>query len=164
MIFSKNRIDNYKLYYSHLNGKSALEIGGPSWIFGARGLMPLYRILNTLDGCNFDTRTVWEGSLQEGPGNFRYDKRIPAGHQYIRDAVDLHGLESEQYDVVLSSHCIEHVANPLKAISEWLRILKADGCFVLVVPHKEGTFDHKRLVTPWEHLVHDFERAVGEDD
>lgn len=133
-------------------------------MFGKQGLIPLYSILESLDGCNFDTRTVWEGRIEEGPGNYRYDKRRAGGRQYIREAVDLHGIEPEQYGAVLSSHCIEHVANPLKAVGEWLRVLKADGFFVLVVPHKDGTFDHKRPVTPWEHLVDDFERAVAEDD
>jgi len=163
-MFWKKRIKKFKQYSSRLNGGSGLEIGGPSWMFSKRGLIPLYTVLGGLDGCNFDTRTVWEGRIEEGPGNYRYDKLRPAGHQYIREAVDLRGLESEKYDVILSSHCIEHVANPLKAIAEWLRVLKTDGLFVLVVPHKDGTFDHKRPVTPWEHLVDDFERAVAEDD
>jgi SAM-dependent methyltransferase len=56
------------------------------------------------------------------------------------------------------------VANPFKAMAEWLRVLKSGGYLLLVLPHKDGTFDHLRPVTPFQHLVDDYERSVGEDD
>ena len=31
------------------------------------------------------------------------------------------------YDVLLSSHTLEHIANPLRALSEWKRIVGDDG-------------------------------------
>jgi SAM-dependent methyltransferase len=164
MFFWRKRIKHYGRYASLLKGKRALEIGGPSGIFNKRGLVPLYSVLASVDGCNFNSKTVWEGVIQEGPGKYLYDKRRPAGHQYIREAVALAGIEPQTYDVILSSHCIEHVANPLKAVSEWIRVLKDDGLFVLVVPHRDGTFDHKRPVTQLVHLIEDRNRNVAEDD
>jgi len=59
---------------------------------------------------------------------------------------------------------IEHTTNPIKALTEWGRVLKSDGVLVLIVPHKEGTFDHKRPVSTLEHLVDDFERSMTEED
>jgi SAM-dependent methyltransferase len=59
---------------------------------------------------------------------------------------------------------LEHSANPLKALREWLRLLKPGGTLFLVLPHREGTFDHRRPVTPLRHLVEDFEQQMGEDD
>jgi SAM-dependent methyltransferase len=59
---------------------------------------------------------------------------------------------------------IEHVANPLRALHEWLRVVKPDGILTLVVPHKHGTFDHKRPVATRSHLIEDFERDTPEDD
>jgi hypothetical protein len=49
-------------------------------------------------------------------------------------------------------------------LHEWLRVLKEHGLLGLVLPHKDGTFDHRRPVTPLEHLVEDFERGTTEED
>jgi SAM-dependent methyltransferase len=143
--------------------RKGFEIGGPSPIFGRDGLLPVYTVAGRVDNCNFSTTTTWEGALTEG-ANFRFDAAKPPGYQYIRDAVDLHGIESGSMDFVLSSHNIEHVANPIKALNEWLRILKKNGLLALVVPHKEGTFDHLRPVSALNHLIADFENNTGEDD
>ncbi len=44
------------------------------------------------------------------------------GIQYVRDATDLHGIPDEKYDFVVASHALEHIANPLRAVSEWTRV------------------------------------------
>jgi hypothetical protein len=33
-----------------------------------------------------------------------------------------------------------------------------------VLPHRDGTFDHRRPVTPLQHLLEDFEQRMAEDD
>ena len=152
-----------RLCIKELKNRKGFEIGGPSPIFGRDGLLPIYKVVGSVDNCNFSASTTWEGALAEG-ANFRFDAAKPPGYQYIRDAVDLYGIESNSMDFVLSSHNIEHVANPIKALREWLRILKENGLLVLVVPHKEGTFDHLRPVTSLEHLITDFENKTAEDD
>ena len=157
------KVKAYRLCIKELKNRKGFEIGGPSPIFGRDGLLPIYKVVGSVDNCNFSTSTTWEGTLAEG-ANFRFDTAKPPGYQYIRDAVDLHGIESNSMDFVLSSHNIEHVANPIKALREWLRILKENGLLVLVVPHKEGTFDHLRPVTSLEHLIADFENKTSEDD
>lgn len=157
-------IPNHRSYTSRFKGKSGLEIGGPSRLFTKRGLIPVYSVVGSLDGCNFHSTTVWEGRIQEGPDQYRYAKGTRTGYQYIREAVDLRGIGTEAYDFVLSSHCIEHTANPLRAIGEWMRVLKTEGYFLLVVPHKDGTFDHQRPVTPLKHLAQDFEGSISEAD
>jgi len=86
------------------------------------------------------------------------------GRQYLREATDLHGLADGAYDFVLASHVIEHVANPLKALAEWSRITRDGGTILLVVPHKDGTFDHRRPVTTLAHLVDDLKNDVSEHD
>jgi SAM-dependent methyltransferase len=68
------------------------------------------------------------------------------------------------YDAVISSHVIEHLADPLGALAAWRRITRPGGHLLLVAPHKEGTFDHRRPTTTLAHLVEDRERATGEDD
>lgn len=73
-------------------------------------------------------------------------------------------LPSGAYDFVLSSHMLEHSSNPILALSEWRRLLKADGLLVLLLPDKRYTFDHKRPVTPLAHLIDDFNARTKEDD
>lgn len=59
---------------------------------------------------------------------------------------------------------MEHIANPLKAISEWLRVLKSQGFLVILVPNKQFTFDNRRDYTSFEHLLDDFKNNIGEND
>lgn len=143
--------------------RAGLEIGGPSDLFARRSLLPAYALAATIDNCNFSSRTVWTGAVGEG-STFRYDPRRPPGRQYIHEATDLRSIGDAQYDFVLASHAIEHIANPFRALHEWTRVTKAGGLLVLVVPHKEGTFDHRRPLTPLSHLIDDDRRATGEDD
>ena len=146
-----------------LHEKTGIEIGGPSGICTRTGKFPIYQLFQRLDNCNFSESTIWEGAITEG-SNFRYDEARAPGRQYIRDASDLHGIPSDSYDAVLSSHVLEHIANPLKAMSEWLRVLRDSGTLILIMPHKDGTFDHRRPITPLAHLIEDRKRDIGEDD
>ena len=150
----------FKQYQALLRGKAGLEIGGPSSLF-VRDL-PIYRAIKSLDGVNFSSSTVWEGQIVDG-APFRYLGRR-AGRQFILDATDLSRLPAESYDVVLSSNNLEHVANPFKALDEWLRVLRPGGHFLLVLPRKESNFDHRRPVTQFDHLLEDHVRGTTEHD
>lgn len=132
--------------------KIGLEIGGPSGRFKRNGLLPVYTVADRVDNCNFSNNTNWEGSINEG-ATFHYDKRRAPGNQYIAEATNHGNITSASYDFVLSIHMLEHIANPLQALSEWTRVLKEEGLLVLVVPHRVGTFDHSRPVTSLAHLI-----------
>jgi len=157
------RTKGFKQLRELIIAQKGLEVGGPSRIFSKSGLMPIYEIAGRVDNCNFGQKTIWEGVLEEGE-NFRYGRGAVLGHQYIREATDLHGIPSEEYDFVCSADVIEHVANPLLALFEWTRVLKDDGIMILAVPHKEKTFDHKRPLTLLDHLIEDYTRGTTEDD
>jgi SAM-dependent methyltransferase len=146
-----------------VQGRACLEIGGPSALFRRDGPLPIYPLAASVDNCTFAERTVWEGEVRQGR-TFVYDESAPPGRQFIAEATDLGRIADESYEAVLASHVIEHVANPLRALAEWSRVLREEGTLVLVVPHRETTFDHRRPLTPIAHLVDDFERGVGEDD
>ena len=146
-----------------LEGRSGLEIGGPSDLFSKRGILPVYPVVTRVDNCNFASTTIWEGSIAEGL-SFTFDQAKPPGWQYIAEAGDLSPIRSEGYDFVLSSHTLEHSANPLRALREWTRVLRVEGVLVLVVPHKEGTFDHQRPVTSLSHLQEDLANGTTEAD
>ena len=42
--------------------------------------------------------------------------------------------------------------------------LKPRGALILIVPHKDGTFDHRRPVTTLPHLIEDYTHGTKEDD
>lgn len=155
---SKRKLINY---CNRFRNKKGLEIGGPSALFSLKGYFPVYLFAKQVDGVNYSTRTAWEGTIREGQ-NYQYHSKT--GYQYIREATDLTGIANESYDFVLSCHSLEHVANPLKAISEWNRILKPGGQIVLVLPDKRHTFDINRPYTTMAHLLSDYQQDTGEGD
>ena len=73
-------------------------------------------------------------------------------------------IPDASYDFLLSSHSLEHIANPLRALTEWMRILKHGAYLLIIVPDKRFTFDHLRPVTAFSHILTDFEQNTGEDD
>ena len=153
---------SYKVCRDLVMNKSGIEFGGPSNIFSPKGLLPLYPVVKSLDNCNYSSRTLWEGEIKPGY-SYKYFQG-KTGYQYVLDTGEFASIQSEKYDFVLGSHIIEHFANPIKAILEWKRILKTDGILIVVIPHKEGTFDNKRTVTKLSHLIDDYKINTGEDD
>lgn len=145
-----------------LKSKIGLEIGGPSSIFGLKGYFPVYLFAKRIDSVNYSTDTVWEGKISEGR-NFNYFKS-KKGYQYIQEASELKNTPSGSYDFLLSSHSLEHIANPIKALKIWHTLLKPHGEFVLILPDKKNTFDIKRPYTTMEHLLSDFKQDVDEYD
>lgn len=146
-----------------VRGGRGLEIGGPSRVFGARGPAPVYPHAAGIDNVNFAPETAWESELRDG-GEFRFDPRRPPGRQWLREARALAGIPSDAYDFLLSSHCLEHLADPLGALIEWRRVVRPGGHGLLVVPDPARTFDHRRPVTPVDHLRDDRAKATPESD
>jgi len=159
---TRERIPNFASIKNYFIGKSGLEVGGPSRIFRDGGFIPLYYSVKELDGCNFSNTTIWEGSIESGQ-KYVYNKNRN-GIQYILDATDLNLISNSKYDFVISSNCLEHVANPFKALNEWIRVVKKDGLLLLVLPKKDNCFDHNRQDTTFTHLLSDFENKIQEDD
>jgi SAM-dependent methyltransferase len=133
----------------------AFEIGGPSEIFGRDGLLPLYPVVRRIDNGNFSSETIWDGAMNPA---------ATPGRALVCEATDLGELDTGAYDLLLASHVLEHVANPLLALREWHRVLRPGGTLVMVVPQRERTFDHRRPITTFEHLLADEAAGTGEDD
>ncbi|HTY13238.1 MAG TPA: methyltransferase domain-containing protein, partial [Candidatus Omnitrophota bacterium] len=139
-------------------GKNGLEIGGPSKIFDKDEVLPLYRVVGGLDNCDFSENTVWHNAVVPDRSEMvRFNSR------YICDASELATVPDGKYDFIVSSHVLEHIANPIKAMHNWMRVVKDDGYLLVVVPHKDATFDRNRPVTTVEHVFSDFNEKVGED-
>lgn len=150
----------YLLYLSFIKNKNGIEIGGPSPIF--KTMIPIYQTANRIDGVNFADNTIWEGQIKEGE-TYGYIKG-KKGRQYIAEATDLSKIPTESYDFLVSSNCLEHVADTLKALKEWNRVIKKGGAFILALPNPAECFDRNRPVTSFEHFLMDSKNEVGEDD
>ena len=157
------RAKSFQACENLFSGKMGIEIGGPSQAFTKRGKFPVYTIAGYLDNCNFGNTTVWEGNIKQGQ-TFQFDRKKKVGRQYVVEATAMGCLPSGTYDFLLSSHVLEHTANPILALSEWKRLLKDQGTLVLLLPHKDKTFDHRRPVSTMEHLIADFNAGTTEDD
>ena len=150
-------------YRGGVAGKFGLEIGGPSIVFGDSGELPLYRYVAGLDNCNFAFETVWEGKQVEGETYF-YHPRRPNGSNFVREATDLRGIPNHKYDFILSCHNLEHISNPVRALREWMRVIKPGGTIVILLPDYRHTFDHRRTPTPVEHMLEDYRLQTDETD
>ena len=73
-------------------------------------------------------------------------------------------FESDSFDYVYSSHCLEHVTRPMHTIKEWHRVVRVGGHIVIVVPHQylyekrlnmpsRFSTQHLRFYTPGSLLV-----------
>jgi SAM-dependent methyltransferase len=60
-------------------------------------------------------------------------------------------FKDDAVDFVLASHVIEHFPDPIRALKEWVRV--ARSYVVVIVPHRDRTFDRVRAVTPVEELL-----------
>ncbi|MBB4661510.1 methyltransferase domain-containing protein [Conexibacter arvalis] len=148
-------------FTSPLAGLRGLEIGGPSPRFGRDGVCPVYPLLGSCDAVQFSAETVWHRLDDSAP---YVPDGEPAGRLHVIAQGRLEGLPDDSWDVVLSSHVIEHIANPLAELEAWRRVLVPEGWVLMVAPHRDGTFDHRRPLTTLEHMVADYEAGVGEDD
>ena len=83
---------------------------------------------------------------------------------YLLDATNLKFAKDNSIDFIVSSHLLEHISNPIKAILEWKRVLRNKGIIYLAVPNKKYTFDHKRNRTTLNHLIDDFKNNTPPED
>lgn len=155
------RIPHSDSWITLVKDKSGLEIGGPSGIFSKNNYLPIYPFVKSLDGVNFSNKTIWEGEIEQG-NNYLYDGK--KGFQFIAEGTNLNQIKDDTYDFILSCNNLEHIANPVKSLLEWKRVIKNGGCIILILPRKESNFDHKRPITSFEHLKNDLENNTGEDD
>ena len=84
--------------------------------------------------------------------------------RYKTSIDDMTGIRESSQDFLIACHVIEHVRNPLLAIEKAWGKLKLGGKLVLLVPHRDLTFDAARDLTTLDHLVLDYKRPLRERD
>lgn len=53
---------------------------------------------------------------------------------------DAMALPPGAYDYIFSSHCLEHLADPVAALEHWAALLKPGGVLFLYLPHPDMTY------------------------
>jgi SAM-dependent methyltransferase len=149
-----------KLTRSIVAGRKGIEIGGPSAVFRRAFNLPIYDQVGSLDNCDFSQNTEWAAHESA----YCFSKRKPCGKSYFAEGSELSEIADGEYDFLLSSHNLEHFANPVKALKEWQRVLKPGGYLAIVLPYYARTFDHRRTPTTVEHMLEDYGKNMGEDD
>ena len=97
------------------------------------------------------------------------------------DAQFMNGILDNSFDFVFSSHCLEHLNDPLEGLRNWVRVTRPGGYVVFALPeedlYEQGVFpsafnrDHKNTftiakATSWSKRsinVLDMLRALGPD-
>lgn len=96
---------------------------------------------------------TWPELIGQPPGiNAEFDINL--------DVDGLSVLADESFDAVVTSHLVEHLANPINSLREFERVLRNKGKLVLILPDRALTFDSIRLPTEFEHLLHEFRNGV----
>lgn len=73
------------------------------------------------------------------------------------DAQKLANVDDGSFDFLFSSHCLEHMRDPVEALGNWIRVIRPGGHLVISVPdedlYEQGVFpstfnsDHKMTFT-----------------
>jgi len=85
-------------------------------------------------------------------GSFGADPITPDCEMHDIDMCDAHTMEiyeDESFDTVYSSHVLEHMEDPQKAVENWWRILKPGGHLVISVPEMFSYERQLHLPSRW---------------
>lgn len=109
-------------------------------------------------GAGFDEKYFSQTVLDIGCGP---DKVVPHAQPFDQEHGDandiLKYIPAQSFDTVHSSHCLEHMKDPVSALSQWWEVVKPGGYLITVVPeedlYEQGqwpsrfNFDHKATFT-----------------
>jgi 2-polyprenyl-3-methyl-5-hydroxy-6-metoxy-1,4-benzoquinol methylase len=106
-----------------LGGKRVLEVGAGTGWFSERAVRAGARVTSTDIGVNM----------------LRQTRERSRTSVFASDACEL-GLAPSTFDVVISSECIEHTTDPLRALGEMCRVLRRPGVLVVTTPNRVWHF------------------------
>ena len=72
--------------------------------------------------------------LDVGAGRWPLPGAIPVD---LADGGDAMNLPAGDYDYIFSSHCLEHLEDPIAAIEHWKTRIKPGGALFLYLPHPD---------------------------
>jgi hypothetical protein len=52
------------------------------------------------------------------------------------DANNILSFVKQDFDIVFSSHCLEHMLNPVQSVKDWFSLVRQGGYMVIIVPNE----------------------------
>ena len=93
---------------------------------------------NAIRGSHFAKQYLNGKVLDIGAGNDPVCSHAVIFDQQHGDANRINEyFEAETFDTVHSSHCLEHMNDPVSAIHKWWSLVKPGGYMITVVPHED---------------------------
>jgi len=77
----------------------------------------------------------------------------------LDDGEKLSNFPVESLDFIIANHFLEHTQNPILTIKNHLARIKFGGIIYYAIPDKWKTFDIKRPLTTFEHVLKDYENG-----
>jgi predicted SAM-dependent methyltransferase len=144
----EGRVNYLRSWLPNLTTHSALELG--PW-FG-----PLLHKTNRTKNIKFfDALTREELQEKASQLNFKVDLNSVPFIDFVSKDGDL-SIVNETFDVVYSSHNVEHQVNLLQHLILVGEIMNADGKFILAIPDHRYTFDHFKVHSTVEQVLQDY--------
>ena len=153
-----SRLRAYEICRPLVEGRRGIEIGGPSAIFARNGALPLYPLFDQLDNCDFARRH--DLARRRGRGRRVHLRRASGRPVDGSSETQRPWTGSTTRRTTSCSRRTRSSTSRTRCArsSEWRRIVGSEGHLVLVLPHLQNTFDHRRPVTALEHIEADFAR------
>ena len=93
---------------------------------------------NAIRGADFAEKFLHGKVIDIGCGA---DKVCPWAEPFDQEHGDANVItryrQKNTYDAVHSSHCLEHMFDPVKALHEWWQLVKPGGHIITIVPHED---------------------------
>ncbi len=118
----------------------------------APGRVPLGTEVRYVDRYNNEEMAAHSSAARVGS---KPPSQAAVGIDIIDSFHRMEKINPNSQDFIYAAHVIEHVPDPIGAILEAIKRLKLGGQLVLVVPHRDRTFDRNRPVTSIGHLLRD---------
>jgi SAM-dependent methyltransferase len=128
-----------------------------------------------LKGSGIEVGALHSPLLVPAGTNVKYVDRLPTSalrqHYPELDALDLvepdiiddgqrlSRVADVSQDFVIANHFVEHCEDPIGTVENFLRVLKPGGYLYMAIPDRDATFDRERPITPFSHLVLDYEQG-----
>ncbi|WP_172838772.1 class I SAM-dependent methyltransferase [Solemya velesiana gill symbiont] len=81
----------------------------------------------------------------------------------LTDGFSLSCIAPQSQDFVIANHVLEHTADALGTLKNWLLALKPGGVIFVSVPIAERCFDRGREITPSTHFLEDYQLGLAGD-
>ncbi len=139
MIAAQNRIAREsQTVHKYLDGLNGIEIGASSQ--NPFGLEKTGAYLNVDFKASHGT-------------HWQTNKTLEPAKVHVVASGDNLPFKDESFDYVVNSHVVEHFFDPIKTIKEWFRVIKKGSYLIMIVPHKERTYDRLRPITSVQELL-----------